>query len=65
MMMSGTLELKVALLDQICYLFKELIIEQVEEYHAPMFLQQLVTCVRHWRHSEIFKLRLNENADES
>lgn len=28
-----------------------------------MFLQQLVTCVRHWRHSEIFKLRFREDSD--
>ena len=63
LMASGSLELKVALLDQLCYFFKELMIEQVEQHHSAMFLQQLVTCVRHWRHSEIFKLRFREESE--
>ena len=38
MIIFGNLEAKVYLIDQIIYIIKELMIEQVEDYHLFMFL---------------------------
>lgn len=40
-------------------MIKELMIEQQEDFHLPMFLQQLVSCIKLWHHTEIHRLRLN------
>ena len=58
MIIFGNLETKVYLIDQIIYIIKELMIEQVEDHHLQMFLQQLVSCIKLWHHTEIHKLRL-------
>ena len=59
MMIFGTLEAKVSILDQLLYIIKELVIEQQEDFHLPMFLQQLVSCVKLWHHTEIHRLRIS------
>ena len=61
MMMFGNLETKVCVLDQIIYMIKELLIEQCEDYHLQMLLQQLVSCVKLWHHAEIHKLGISPN----
>ena len=61
MMIFGNLETKVCILDQIIYMIKELMIEQVEECHLQMLIQQLVSCIKLWHHTEIHKLRLSSN----
>ena len=59
MMIFGNIETKVMLIDQLVYMIKELMIDQLEEFHLQMLLQQLVTCVKIWHHSEVHKLRMN------
>ena len=39
MMMFGGLQTKTALLDQLVYLTKELMIEQLEDFQLPLVLQ--------------------------
>ena len=59
MMIFGNIETKVMLIDQLVYMIKELMIDQLEDFHLQMLLQQLVTCVKIWHHSEVHKLRMN------
>jgi hypothetical protein len=59
LMIFGSLEARVHALDQIVYVTKELMIEQLEDFHLPMLLQQLVSCIKLWHHTEIHRLRLN------
>ena len=58
-MIFGNIETKVMLIDQLVYMIKEVMIDQVEEFHLQMLLQQLGTCVKIWHHSEVHKLRMN------
>jgi len=37
-MIFGSLETKVTMVDQIIYILKELLIEQGEDFHLPMYL---------------------------
>lgn len=60
LMVFGSVETKVAMVDQIVYVLKELMIEQSEDFHLPMYLQLLVSCIKLWHHNEIHKLRLRE-----
>ena len=58
--MFGSLEVKVSIIDQILYVLKELMIEQIHDFHLPLIFQQLHSCIKLWHHSEIHKLRISE-----
>ena len=58
MFIFGSIEVKVTLIDQIVYIMKELMIESMEDFHLPMYLQLLVSCIKVWHYSEIHKLRV-------
>lgn len=58
-MITGTIKTKLAMLDQIIYIVKELALSSPEHHLIPQLLNLLLTMVRVWHHSEKFKMLLN------
>ena len=57
-MVTADLPIRIAIIDQVVYFIKELMLDTPAEHYLPQFMQLLLSLVKIWHYNEVNKVQL-------